>query len=465
MDLVARETRERLQGETTTRRRVDGERAESEGLNGKKAIGSYEELNTVVEEGLIEERCLMEKLLVFEVEVWEELVWNQVGEFIGRNDVPESEKGRLTREWRGNCWKRLDANIRAMDSRMESAKAEINALPSNELQRTLNSKFKDVHEEIRIAWHSVVERFVDTATPSASSTQSHFSLVRISRYRWPEPSPAQQEQDRRQYKETAHRLKKELADVEFRIAKGLDSCDPKIFEDPYLLRCRHSRSKELYLNDSQGRAPLDFYSRALQGNNHVIYIFFFGNSDEDYAWFAQTISDMPSVTSIEVNDPQRLPPIHRDTPLFIDDGHPQSLETFMTSEQSLARTGDTYVFIKSTLDIQDIAVSFVSPSSGNLILRLKHYDDLTTTTLAVLGTSFTLTVPESLTADDINLHAIDESNPLLSFTPNTRNNLILRISKSLYYTLNDLQLLDEDGNEYCQRKFYALGTSDDNDSS
>jgi hypothetical protein len=44
---------------------------------------------------------------------------------MSRNDVPEYGKKRLTREWRGNCWKRLDADIRAMDTRMERVKAEI----------------------------------------------------------------------------------------------------------------------------------------------------------------------------------------------------------------------------------------------------------------------------------------------------------------------------------------------------
>ena len=51
-----------------------------------------------------------------------------------------------------------------------------------------------------------------------------------------------------------------------------------------------------------------------------------------------------------------------------------------------------------------IAVSFVGPSSGNLIRRLNHQAAGPDATLTVLGTSFTLTILEFLTIMDINLH-------------------------------------------------------------
>jgi hypothetical protein len=239
----------------------------------------------------------------------------------------------------------------------------------------------------------------------------------------------------------ARRLKKELADIEFRIAQGLDRCD-QFFDDDQLLTCRHSRSKVLGLY-SDSLTPFDFYSRALKGNDDVIRIYFSCESDQQYFWFTETICDLASVTSISVEDPQRLPPIQRDTPLFIDDDHPQSLETFLNNDQSLARTRDTYVFTQYT-NPRVVAVSFVGPSSGNLILRLNHRARGPDTTLTVLGTSFTLTIPESITIDDISLHPIDNSSSQVSFMPNTRNNLIFQTS--LMYYLQDLQLLDEDGN-------------------
>jgi hypothetical protein len=247
----------------------------------------------------------------------------------------------------------------------------------------------------------------------------------------------------------ARRLKKELADVEFRISQGSDSCD-QFFDNNQLLRCRHSRSKSLFLDGFDFKAPLDFYSRALKGNDDVIHIDFDCYSDHDqlYARVAETIRDMPSVTSIKVNDPQRLPPIQRDTPLFIYDRHSLSLEAFLNSDQSLARTRDMFVFMQHT-DRWTIAVSFVGPSSGSLIFRLKHRAHRPDITLTVTGTSFTLSIHESITIDDINLHPDGSSSSLLSFTPNIRNNFIFQVSER-GYSLHDLQLLDGDGNPYCQ---------------
>jgi hypothetical protein len=273
----------------------------------------------------------------------------------------------------------------------------------------------------------------------------------------------------------AGRLKQELEDVEFRIAQGLDRCD-QLFDDQALLTCRHSQSKELILYCGNVGVSLDCYSRALKGNHDVIRIYFACDSDEEYAWFAETISHLPSVTSIDVDELQRLPPIQRDTPLFIDDNNSQSLETFLNNDQSLARTRDTHVFINSSrgMMIQVIAVSFVGPSSGSLILRLKHCAIERGITLTVLGTSFTLAIPESSTIDDINLHPISDSSSQLSFSPNIRNNLILQTSSPAYnYILQDLQLLDEDGNPYCQPSqhncpatdFEALSVPDNRESS
>jgi hypothetical protein len=58
--------------------------------------------------------------------------------------------------------------------------------------------------------------------------------------------------------------------------------------------------------------------------------------------------------------------------------------------------------------IRYIAVSFVGPSCGKLILRLKHRATGPDTTLTALGKSFTLAIPESLTIDDISLHATSD---------------------------------------------------------
>jgi hypothetical protein len=479
MRLVIREIRDYVKGETTAGRRVDGEPAEKEREVDKKMLGGDEELYKVVEEGLIDERCLMEKLLVYEVKAWEGLVWNRIKEFMDRNDVPESGKEQLMREWRGNCWKRLDANIGALDARMERAKVEISALSSNELQRTLNSKLKGVHDAIRSDWKSVIRQLVDTPILAPSSSVASASSLLVDRFNLDvgvhvamnreleRRSSAAQHQVDRQYPEMARRLKKELADVEFRIAQGLDRCD-QFFDDQRLLECRHSRSKLLYLGSGGFNAPLDFYSRALKANNHVIRISFHCYSDQEYAWLAEMMCDLPWVTSIWIDDRERLPPIQRDTPLFIYHVHSPSLQTFLNDDQSLAHTRDTCVF----MGLKAIAVSFIGPPSGNLILRLKHHATRPNVRLTILGTSFTLTIPQSLTMDDIELYPIGNSSSQLSFMPKTRNNLILQ-SSEIWYTLQDVQLLDEDGNPYRQpsqrniptSEFDALSTPDDHESS
>jgi hypothetical protein len=110
----------------------------------------------------------------------------------------------------------------------------------------------------------------------------------------------------RQHQAMARRLKKELADIEFRIAQGLDRCD-QFFGDSddmhdQLLYCRHSRSnKRLLSMDFYSEAPraLDFLFRALKGNNDAIHIEFYCDSDESdqqYAGFAEVICNLPSVT-------------------------------------------------------------------------------------------------------------------------------------------------------------------------
>jgi hypothetical protein len=270
-------------------------------------------------------------------------------------------------------------------------------------------------------------------------------------------------QERRQHQAMARRLKKELADVEFRIVRGLDSCD-QFFDHEQVLECRYSRSKSFFLDAHSVRAPLDVYFRSLKANNNVIQIDFCGRSDEEYTSFAQTICDLPSTaTSIRVFHPEQLPPIQCDTPLFIHNftGIP-SLETFLNNDQSLARTRDTYIFMSRTKRWR-VAVSFIGPPSGNLILRLKHRAREPNISLTVSSTSFALTIPESLTIDDINLRPIGNSSSPLSFVPNTRNNLILQTSsESPMYThdLQDLQLLDEDGNPYGQPSRRNISTTE-----
>ena len=65
------------------------------------------------------EQCAMELLLVCEVKEWEQLFWNRFNFFlvqISKYRVGETE--RLTREWRANCWRRLNSQMDAAQKRM-----------------------------------------------------------------------------------------------------------------------------------------------------------------------------------------------------------------------------------------------------------------------------------------------------------------------------------------------------------
>jgi hypothetical protein len=135
MRLVIAETRDFFEGQKTLIRKVDGVLADETMVKGKGVTATGEERanmesdgktadndeeSRIVERALIPERARMEMLLVYEVDEWEGKLRNVTREFIRREDVQEKE--RVERERKANCWKRLDANIRAMDARMKAAK-------------------------------------------------------------------------------------------------------------------------------------------------------------------------------------------------------------------------------------------------------------------------------------------------------------------------------------------------------
>ena len=67
----------------------------------------------------------MELLLVCEVREWEQLFWNKFKTFLDQidNDRVE-EKERFTREWRSNCWKRLNPQMHAALKRLADVDME-----------------------------------------------------------------------------------------------------------------------------------------------------------------------------------------------------------------------------------------------------------------------------------------------------------------------------------------------------
>ena len=454
MELVIRETGERSGRHQMVRRVGEGTPAVTEKRDGKQKAASggqvwTSELNAkmvdmdreheITEELLMDERYLMEALFVYEVERWEAQLWKRTKKFIGSCNAPE-KKG----EWRANCWKRLDVNIRAMDARMDSAKAKANEIFSREWQRT--------HNIIRSLWQSVVERFVDRETPSLSPSMpvdplhQEFPLGGYGPHYWWMLDAAQQKRLTRLQEEIASRLARELEDVKDRLNLGLERCN-EFWADSTLVECRHSRSKHLTLHFStHTQTPFDVYYRDLKRNKSFMYIHYHVDSDEGYQWLADVIRDMPWITTVFVADRARLPDIQRDTPLFINSGIQDiDIAAFVDNDPLLACSQGTFIFFRF---LPIIAVSFVGPTSGNLILKFIHSRTRTRSAyLTVKGTSFQLTIPPSPTVDYITLYARpSESGPLL-FERGTRNNLIFQVTGGTY-DLYDIQLLDEAENLY-----------------
>ena len=439
MALVTRETRERFGG----RRRVDADTGgKGKGIGGglfasesdaKVVDGDREEM----EQLLIDECRRMEILLVYEVERWEEKLWERTKSLVGGSP----EKQRLMKEWRRDCWKRLDANIRAMDSRMDALKTTAN---SNEFD--VSREWQDTHDGIQLAWQGVVQRLVERETSSSSPSMPfqrlEASIGEITEPRWWwQLGNLSAKRFEEQLEEVASRLIRELEDVKERLTQGLERCD-QFWSDEQLLKCRHSRSKTLLLLKLGLEAPLEVCSRALKQNKTTTHIGFYDfHFANDYQWIADTIRDLPWVTSIFVEDRKLLPVIDRTTPLFIDDHNGHDIKTFLENDPQLAHSRATFIFVNRGRN--RIAASFVGPTSGNLILRLTHRSNTGSTSLRVKGTSFQLSLSSSLTVDDITLHArLSSKSDKPSFQPGIRNNLIIQVT-GWPYSVYDIRLLDQ----------------------
>ena len=448
MTLVMHETRDRYQGRGTVRR-GDGDTGGGEDKATGGGGGYFADSKAVDKErqemeGLFDEEWRwMETLLVYEVERWEERLWERSRGFVGGSP----EKQRLTRQWRGNSWKRLDSNIRAMDARMDVAKTTVNGPEFD----AASWKWRDTRKGIQKAWQAVIERFMESdpssSTPSMPLQHIEDGLGDLAKpTRWYQAAGDDLSVQRlnKQREAIASRLRKELEDVKEWLTRGLERCD-QFWVDDQLLRCRHSQSIALTLHKPHFQAPLEVYSRALKQKNTTTHIFFIGfNSDDDRHWIADTICGLPSLTSIMVPNPKLLPFIDRTTALFIDNAsrHPD-FRIFLKDDSQLARSQGTFVFFTRDGNV----VSFVGPTSGNLILRLTHRSTPESTSLSIMGTSFQLSLSPSLTVDDITLHPSRSESDKPSFEPGIRNSLVIQVTRS-FYCVYDIQLLDQRGDRY-----------------
>jgi hypothetical protein len=219
-----------------------------------------DEESEAVEGWLIEERRCMEHLLVYEVEQWEGKLWKKTEEFIRSDEVHEKEG--VEREWKANCWKRFDANIRAMNERMEAAKANVKGTSD-----FLSIAWGDMHRDIQTTWQSAMERFVDVPLPPPITSyrdcleedllSSAGSMARFSSLH---PKLKSNEgRMLRQQEEMESRLHKELDDIEFRLGQGLEECN-QFWGSDWLVRARHSRAKWLSMPLSSDKAEVEVFS-------------------------------------------------------------------------------------------------------------------------------------------------------------------------------------------------------------
>jgi hypothetical protein len=451
MLLVIAETRDSFESENTWVRKLDGMLVDETEAKGKGATATGEDrvkmesdrrtADGVMELSLLEEWERMEMLLVYEADKWEGQLWDATRGFICSDEVQEKE--RVEREWKANCWKRLDANIRAMDARMEAAQANAKVASNN-----LSREWRDALERIQRTWRRVIGRFnsFHRSRDLSRFDPERFTQDDATRSIYPHLSQLSNQRDK-----IEDRLRKELEDVEFQLEQGLKKCN-EFWVDEVLLQCKHSRTK--WLSAQFRRAPLEAYSRTLKTRDDVIYVDFHGC---DYDWAADTIRNMPHLTSVFTNS-KHLGDIERDIPLFINTFGAEGTDivTFLQHNKlRFAETHRTFIYIDNMCgshgsgpgfyaavptqlglnESATIAISYFGPTSGSLTLRLRHcvsnpcftfvVDDMTG------SPAVEFPVPSMPSIDDITLQPRPAPSRRISFEPGARNNLIVRVQVSL----------------------------------
>ena len=206
------------------------------------------------------ERSLMEKMLICEVKEWEMLFWKNLKVFLDHigNDRVE-EKERLTREWKADCWRRLNPQMHAALKRCTDYGLDLELFGEE--------------------WASFISRFFEGVEKPHSISLSKLRRDIVS------DSPSD---------EDCLRVEKEVEDTEFRLNRGFDLGRFDLFWDhDSLFECKYSRSKWLYLRQDS-TVPLEIYSHALKGNKNITHIAFsHHDSDSDVNRFQAIICDLP----------------------------------------------------------------------------------------------------------------------------------------------------------------------------
>ena len=432
MEMISKETKERFQGEMGVEHRVN-----------KQAVERKPETKTEqeIEEIVGRERYYMEMLLIYEVRGWEQLFWNHFKAFLDQidNDRVE-EKERLRREWRANCWRRLDPQMHAAVKRL----AGFDIIHKDYFLQTLGKQWA----------LSISQLFEGVGKPDI------MSLSELSN--WSD------------YDEILLRMEKEVEDTEFRLKRGSDlGRFDQFWDDGALFNCRYSQSKWFEFSTYFSTVPVEVYSHALKGNKNIIHIAFsYFDSNSDANRFQAVLCDSPWVTSISWGafGPQLIPAIYRDL-LFVKFAH-NDLNTFA---EKTKLDPSTYIFSDvGCFDLDSgtlwgnarVLISFVAPTPDeSLILRIKHSGERPPLEVTLGSTEIQLNPSSkqaSLTIDDITLNPIQvqkkrkkkDDHQGLSFEPEIRNNIFIRFRGTdgeQVHLLHDIELLDEGGLEYMPR--------------
>ena len=419
MEMVTKEMKERFLGIKGVEYRVDNQVAEK-----KPATKSPRDIEKLLS---VEQYYVMEVLLQYEVNEWEQLFWNRLKALLDQigNDRVEV-KDRLTREWRANCWRRLNFQMHAAEERLSHRKGYVDAV-NRRWTSSISRFFEGVENQHSISLREEIEGQIDWLEQD---------------YRMDEICP---------------RLENEIEDIDFRLKRGSELGRFDQFWDDYILfECRYSRSKWLSLHYSASilSAPLEIYSHALKGNKNTIHISFDPRSDVTQF----PICDLPTVTSISSSDSIGLPVIHHGPLVFIK-SIDNDLIAFAKEIRPKLDPSSTYIFTDADWSdttcsgkLKRILVSFVAPTSNqSLTLRLKRNCDEDAPLEVTLGSTIIQLEPSSksyLTIDDITLYPTPTgpSEPdHLSFEPGIWNDIFIQFSGRRFHDhlIRDVELLDE----------------------
>ena len=196
-------------------------------------------------------------ILSREVNEWEQLFWEKLKAFLVQiGDDRVEEKERLTREWRTDCWKRLNLQMHASLKRLAGF---------------VSGRDKEFISE---RWTSSISQLVEEVEkPNSISLSDLRSEIEEKAFDQPEIRP---------------RMEEEIEDTLYRLKRGFDRGRfDQFWDDDTLFKCRYSQSKWLYLKPHSS-VPLGVYSHALKGNKKITHITF-GGSESDVNWFQATI--------------------------------------------------------------------------------------------------------------------------------------------------------------------------------